>query len=172
MPGGSGRDGTGSETAQQETVPETVQLAESNMPDVTGSETAQQETTQETVQETVPETVQPAEPKRSQDETGGPPETDMKNQTTCDALSSTTKLVFCTYIMVMLLESYPCGSMEWNGHYRIRQNLVLPGVYKQTHPHLQPPIRYEQHMMTVDSRLISLTNRPLQSAADCIMYAA
>ena len=131
-------------------------------PDVAGSETVQPETT--------PETIQPTEPKCSPDGSGDTPETDMKNPTICDALSGTTKLVLGTYIMVLLLESYPRMHTEWDEQgSRIRQNLVLPSAYKQDRPHLQTPICYEQHMMTVDSRLFSLTNPPLQSVSSYIM---
>ena len=68
--------------------------------------------------------------------------------------------------MPLLSECHPCMYTEWNGQYsRIRQNLVLPSVCKQTCPHLQPPMRYERHLVTVDCGLILLTNQPLQSAA-------
>ena len=131
-------------------------------PDVTGSETVQLETAQETIQST--------EPKCSPDVAGDPPETDMKNPTMCDALSSTTKLVFGAYIMVLLLESYPNMYTQWDEQYsRIRQNPVLPNIYKQDRPHLQSFTCYERHMMTVDSRLFSLTNPPLQLVASYIM---
>ena len=108
--GGSTPDVTGSETIQPETVQETVQPAESETaPDVTGSETIQPETVQETAQ--------PAEPKCSPDDAGHPPETDMKNQTVCGALSSTIKLVLCAYVTVLLLECHPCMCAECNGQY-------------------------------------------------------